>query len=118
MWVSMVELEDLLGKDKARVLTASIGGIATYIPQEADISHNLAKLITLPGMQALCAKFGKSWITLPNGRNEPYQGRILKLLGEGRKSRAAIAAEVGCTERYVYMVATIEPKQQQLTLPM
>ena len=116
-WVSLFELEPLLGKDMTKVLTKHIGGVSTYIPYAAQPDHQIAKLVGIAGMKALCSKYGKSWITVPNGKHdEPFKERILKLLEEATMSRAAIAQEVGVTERYVYRLAKLGPRQQQLTL--
>ncbi len=105
MWISAVELQSLLGKDMARVLMQWHGGVGLYIPKTATAQHMLTRVVGLCGMRALCSAYGGETVTVPNGRTEPHKAKIIALLEEGTLSKSAIAAQVGATERYVYMVA-------------
>lgn len=115
MWVSLPELETLVGKDMAKTLTICVGGLDTYVPVYADINHMLARTVGLRGMQALCAAYGGSRITVPNGKSEPHKNKIIQLLDQGL-AKAAIAKQCGVTERYVYHVASYAAPNRQLTL--
>lgn len=115
MWVSMPELENILGRDMARTLSRYRGGLETYVPVRADAGHALAKILGLRGMEALCAEFRGQSITIPNGRNEPQKGNVLKLLAEGR-TKSSIALECGVSENYVYKLSGLVSGQKQLTL--
>lgn len=116
MWVSSYELEGILGKDMARVLTETRGGVKFYVPQEASRAHWLAKVVGVAGMVAMCETWPGAEITVPNGRREPRKAEVLRLLAQGMP-KAKIAERCDVTERYVYMVAEATgPKQ--LPLPM
>lgn len=115
MWVSMPDLIAILGRDMAGTLCHAKGGVEIYVPYSASSSHSLARIVGLRGMMALCAEFKGQYITVPNGKREPYKERIYQLLRQG-KTKQAIALECGVTERYVYHLASLDPKQEQLTL--
>jgi hypothetical protein len=116
MWVSLPELASILGKDYARTFCLWRGGVELYVPKTPQPGHELAAIITWPGLRALAAQFGGEYITVPNGCAEPQKGRIMKLLEQGRP-KAQIASECGVTERYVYHVAAqLGQLQPQLTL--
>ena len=115
-WISTCELSELLGQDATRVLTRNKGGLSVYIPHYVTPDHILAKLIGWPGAHTLSSEYGGEYIIVPNGRNEPQKGKIIRMLQQG-KSRRQIAEQCGVTERYVYMVAEQEnsrPKQWTL----
>jgi len=115
MWVSLPELRAILGHDMADTLCIVRGGVKIYVPHNASVTHELARIVGLRGMMALCAEYKGEYITVPNGKREPHKERVYQLLRQG-KSRRAIAQECGVTERYVYYVACMGPKQEQLTL--
>ena len=115
MWVSMPELENILGRDMAHTLARHQGGIEFYVPVKADPAHSIARIVGVHGMMALCTEFKGQAITVPNGRNEPQKGKVLRLLAEG-KTKASIALECGVSENYVYKLAGLTPRQEQLTL--
>jgi DNA-binding NarL/FixJ family response regulator len=115
-WVSMEELTEFLGRDKARLLCRLKGGIPFYVPGKADPRHALAGAIGEFGMRRLCQEFPGEYITVPNGNKlEPKKPEVKKLLKEG-KSHKAVAETAGVTERYVRMVAAGIGNDRQLTL--
>lgn len=91
--------------------------VPLYVPAEAHSGHDLAKVIGLRGMQALCKVYSGEYITVPNGGVQKEQ--ILQMLNQGKKKRE-IASACGVTERYVYMLSGIDPGEPddggQLTL--
>jgi hypothetical protein len=116
-WVSMPELTDLIGKDRAAALCAWHGGTPLYVPMQAHAAHALARVVGPIAMRLLCAKFSGEYITVPNGRKpEAYKTDVMRRLDAGM-SQAAVALELGLTERYVRMVAADMPKVKQLPLP-
>ena len=120
-WVSMPDLSSILGGDLALVLARSRGGVSVYVPYTATAAHDLARLVGVKGMEALCAEFGGENIVVPNARRDPNKSRILALLRKGMSKRT-IAMECRVTERYVYHLAGLHstdqetPEPQQLTL--
>lgn len=121
MWIYETSLVALLGADMAETLCMCKGGVEFYVPKQARPEHELAKIVGLKGMQALCASYKGNFITVPSPGVQ--KTRVLKLLDEGRP-KAVIARECGVTERYVYMLANpeqgLETKKPdgQLTLPL
>lgn len=117
MWISMPELTAILGKDAARTLARHLGGVQTYVPAEPSAAHQLAKIVGVRGMAALCSEFKGEYITVPNEKREPHKTEVDRLLKQGMSKRA-VALACGVTERYVYYVAALDPGQEQLTLPL
>ncbi|MCL1939555.1 MAG: RNA helicase [Desulfovibrionaceae bacterium] len=115
MWVSMPDLIEILGRDMANTLCVTRGGVEIYVPHNPSSVHDLARIVGLRGMEALCAEFKGQYIIVPNGKREPHKERVHQLLSQG-KTKRDIALECGVTERYVYYVAGMGPKQEQLTL--
>lgn len=104
MWVSEVELRDLLGADTAKTFVRILGGQRVYIPQSATADHQLARTIGLMGMRALCHAFAGETISLPSSRErDTAKKQIKRLIAEG-KSHGQIAAACKVTHRYVEAV--------------
>lgn len=117
MWVSMPSLRAAIGNDLAVALCENLGGVPIYVPFEAHAGHDLARVVGLPAMRALCRLYKGEYITVPNGGVQKEQ--ILAMLARGKKKRD-IARACGVTERYVYMLAGLDYDPQgddrQLTL--
>ena len=117
MWVSLPALRAIIGNDMAATLCSNLGGVPIYVPFEAHAGHELAKVVGVPAMAALCRQYRGEYITVPNGGVQKEQ--ILGMLAQGMRKRE-IALACGVTERYVYMVAGIEGgadgDDRQLTL--
>lgn len=114
-WVSMPELKELLGRDKAALLCRMKGGVPFYVPAKVDGKHQLAGILGEFGMGLLCGEFSGMYITVPTGKLlEPRKPDVLRLLREGR-SHSSIAVALGVTERYVRMVAA-QPAPQTIQL--
>lgn len=113
MWVSDVELADLLGRDAARIFTRTLGGQCLYVPAKADASHRIACIIGLRCMEILCASYGGENITIPNGREKnTARRRAIQMLQQGHSlSRVANACEI--TQRYAEMIAQELRAQQR-----
>ena len=118
MWVSMWELESVLGRDMAKTLSRYRGGVEMYIPESSWHGAELKKIVGELGMIALVRQYGGKKITIPNGRREPQKGKILRLLKVPGKSRAEIAVECGVTERYVYMLGGLNDQRQSRRLSL
>lgn len=120
MWVSLYELETLLGKEAARLLTIHFGGVRFYVPTTMETGGNIAKIIGERAATLLSEVYGGRSITVPNGKNEPHKQRIIAMLEAGLE-KSDIARELEVTERYVYHVAQhagIGSNIEQLTLPL
>lgn len=104
MWVSEVELRDLLGVDTAKAFVRIMGGQRLYIPQNATPDHPLARTIGMIGMRGLCHAFAGETISLPSSRErDTAKKQIQRLLAEG-KSHGQIAQACKVTHRYVEAV--------------
>lgn len=105
MWVSMPALRAIIGNDMAATLCSNLGGVPIYVPFEAHAGHELARIVGLPAMTALCIQYKGEYITVPSGGVQKEQ--ILDMLAKGMKKRD-IALSCGVTERYVYMLAGLD----------
>ena len=118
MWVSTVELQDLLGKDTTHLLCAHFGGVAYYIPQVAKEEHQFARIIGMPAFRVLCSAYHGNNVTFPNGRrSEPKRAAIIKMLDEGHSLRHTALA-LGVSQRWVESVASQTRQNVQLKLPL
>ena len=116
-WVARVELEEVIGKQAAKLLCAHFGGLRQYIPQKANAYHPFASLLGMLDLTLLCERYGGVSITLPNGRNEPGKEEIIKAIEKGEKTMRDIALEFGVTERWVWRLASqMKQDMQQLRL--
>lgn len=105
MWVSFPDLRAVLGGDMAATLCKYRGGVPVYVPHTAQPGHDLAKIVGLQGMAALCERYKGEYITVPIGTVQKDQ--ILQMLARGIKKRD-IARSCGVTERYVYHLAGLD----------
>lgn len=112
-WVSEPELEDVVGREATRLLCATYGGIATYVPVAPQAEHPLARLMGMRALEALCARYGGQSIVTPNGRRKAARKLIPALRKRGMQAQE-IALECGVTERYVRLVLA---EQQASTGP-
>lgn len=106
MWVSFPDLRAVLGADMAATLCRYRGGVSLYIPHTAHSGHDLARIVGLQGMIALCARYKGEYITVPSPGVR--KDKVLRLLEQGVKKRE-IARTCGVTERYVYHLAGLDP---------
>lgn len=117
IWVSLPELEALIGRDAAKTLCLLHGGVPVYVPLNVLPESKLTGLIGLGPARALAAAFGGYSITVPNGRRpDPLKPQIIAALEEGR-TPASIALELGVTQRHVRGIAAqVRPRARRLTL--
>jgi hypothetical protein len=105
MWVSLPELEAIIGTDGAKRLCIMSGGVPIHVPAQPRGADSLTLTLGMPAARALADAYGGNTITVPNGnREEAQKGRILNLLKEG-KSKKVAALECGVTLRYVFKLA-------------
>ena len=105
MWVSMRELEELIGEEKAYTLANTRAGVATYIPKTYTGRESLVDLVGLPAATTLAKAFGGEYVMLPNVRKrEPKKREVLELLASGKPQRE-IALALDVTQRYVEQIA-------------
>jgi hypothetical protein len=105
IWISRVDLEDLIGQDAALALLTAFPGRSLYIPRK----HNADKLVPLIGAVAaeiLRFEFGGCELTLPVSAARPrtLKDSIIELLEQGR-TYGEIVAKLKCSTRHVQGVA-------------
>lgn len=116
-WVSIHELNDLLGAEKAKKLCEVFGGLTYYIPQKPRLGHAFYDFLGEAGLLALCMAYPSEKITLPNGKKAaPKKGEIIELLEQGKSIRETASA-LNVTDRWVKEVARgVRPAARQLNL--
>jgi alkanesulfonate monooxygenase SsuD/methylene tetrahydromethanopterin reductase-like flavin-dependent oxidoreductase (luciferase family) len=97
--VTTDNLRRLLGEDAARALSAHFGGSRVYVPKSPGEHHPISVAIGQDAAAQLAGAFHGNTITIPIAPEK--QAEIHRLGAEG-KTRREIAAEVRCTERWVY----------------
>lgn len=100
IWVPLIRLEEIMGRDAARKLCTTMAGEPVYIgqaPREA-----MVLLVGPEPALALSKHYGGSDIVLPTAliRPEPKKTRVAELLELGATIRDVVR-ECGCTARYV-----------------
>ena len=116
MWVTAHTLSTILGKDMADTLCKYKGGIPFYVPKFVKPCHELAKIVGVSGLTALCAAYQGEYITVPCAGVK--KEAVIKALEQG-KSKRQVARDCGVSLRYVCMVADncgIKNETRQLTL--
>lgn len=105
IWVPLVRLEEIMGRDAAHALATARGGNSVYIGQTPS-----EDLIALCGddteaAKRLCVEYGGSDIVLPSVLVRPVakKTRIAAMIEAGA-STLEVVKEVGCTARYVAAV--------------
>lgn len=104
IWISRIDLEDLIGQDAALALLTAFPGRSVYVTRK----WNLDKLVPIIGPVAaeiLRAEFGGCEIVLPTGAIKPptLKDQIAPMIEQGL-SHNEIAQQLGCSWRYVAMV--------------
>lgn len=116
-WISLAELEEVIGKTNAALLCREFGGLSCYLPATPGPDHQFARIIGMPALSAL-AKYTGGWhLEMPNLRRaEPSVRRIREMLAQGLTHRV-IARECRVTERWVREVAS-QRREVELRLPL
>lgn len=125
IWVPLIRLEEIMGRDAARLLCTSMAGEPVYIGQTPRAE--MAALVGEGPALALSKHYGGSDIVLPTAmiRPEPKKTRVAVMIEAGASIRD-IVRECGCTARYVAevkrdlrtvrVVVTRERKRKQTPL--
>lgn len=105
LWISRVDLEQLIGREAALALLTAFPGRRIYIPMKAT-AEKFTAIVGSKANEILCNEFRGFDIMLPSSAIQPVtkKERIIPLLKAGR-TYAEVAAEIGCTERHVAYVA-------------
>lgn len=105
IWISRVDLEQLIGNDAALALLTAFPGRSVYIPSKRNLDK-LTPIIGPVAAEILRFEFGGCEIMLPTAATKPptLKARILERLEQGR-TYGEIVAELQCTERHVQGVA-------------
>lgn len=107
IWISKVDLEELIGVDAALALLAVYPGQTIYIPHKhANKLGKFAPIIGEAASEILRNEFPGLEVVLPAVavQRRTKKDHIIELLGQGR-SYSEIVTEVGCTLRHVFGVA-------------
>lgn len=102
IWVPLVRLEEIMGRDAAHALATARGGNSVYIGQTPS-----EDLIALCGddteaAKRLCVEYGGSDIVLPSVLVRPVAKKLrIAAMIEGGCGNAEIIRECQCTLRYV-----------------
>jgi DNA-binding NarL/FixJ family response regulator len=96
------QVKQLVGEDVVQKLQLAYAGRQMYVPKDVAEDHALAKVIGVEATARLSKMFGGMWLAVP-GTNAARRLRIRLLKSQGLKPRD-IAATLGCSERYVYVV--------------
>ena len=105
-WVSQPELAEVIGEEATKELLRSLGGQTVYVPKCSDLIASIGS----PAIKALCGQFAGMTLALPVQAGSSRKERVIQLLASGMRP-AAVAREVGVTERWVRMVkADIQPQ--------
>jgi len=98
-------IAEVVGARSALRLAEHYGGLeGCYVPRTPRAEHPWARLIGLEAFRRLCWHYGGERIDIPrNAAARSVKSRILRLKGDGLSHRR-IAADLGCTERYVRMI--------------
>jgi hypothetical protein len=105
--ITVRRIAEVIGDDAAFKLARDLGGTRQYVPADPGESHPLTLSVGREDALALCARFAGEELVIPmyksRSRRQYDRALILKLKARHR-SNAAIARQVGCSERHVYNV--------------
>jgi len=104
-WLSVPELEAMLGADAARRLTDEAGGMTVYICKRPGGNKQLERAIGKKAIAVLRERFGGENVGLPSAtrRRATFKSKIIPLLEAGL-SLNIIAQTLGCSWRLVAKV--------------
>lgn len=110
--ITVKQIAEVIGAEAAHKLARDFGGTRLYIPADPCESHPLTLSVGREDALAVAAKFAGEELVIPmyksRARRQHDRSLILKLKARHR-SNAAIARQVGCSERHVYNVLS-DPK--------
>lgn len=86
-------------------LMQAFGGRDMKFPKMPDIDHPVVQALGMDDAVVLCQHLAGGQIYIPHGRAARSQRAAIKALAAEGRSRVAIAAALGITERWVRMVA-------------
>src|ERR1700674_5281235 len=105
--ITVRQLAEVIGDEAAFKLARDFGGTRVYIPADPCESHPITLSVGREDALAVAAKFAGEELVIPmyksRARRQYDREQIVKL-SKKHRSRAAIARQVGCTERTVYNV--------------
>ncbi|MDA8230364.1 MAG: hypothetical protein M0006_03405 [Magnetospirillum sp.] len=113
------DLVALIGQDAAERLSEVRGGRGMYVPHRPGPASPLAAAVGQEAADILGRAMGGDELTVPVGPGK--RARIRRLKRDGVPV-SAIAADIRCTERFVYKVLAEEPADpgptRQMALPL
>lgn len=105
--ITIRQIAQVIGDDAAHKLARDFGGTRLYVPADPCESHPLTLSVGREDALAVAAHFAGEELIIPMYKSRAQRRHdralILKLKARHR-SNAAIARQVGCSERHVYNV--------------
>lgn len=105
LWVTYDNLSAVVGSEAAFRLAAARGGLDTWVPEQLDATHELARTMGLYAAKKLCRAYGGSEIAVPSRRRRLSRVREVNDLLEKGERASDIAMKLGITVRYVRHLA-------------
>jgi len=105
LWVSGIDLSQLIGRKKAEALLTEYAGRQVYIPIYAS-RQKFTPIIGERANEILSREFPGIDVSFPStaGRPPSMKQRIQELIDQGRTC-TEVVREIGCSERYFHMVS-------------
>lgn len=114
--MSLVDIAETLGLRVALALIEHFGGLEVKFPVAPKPDHPVIKALGAEDGRALCEFLGGLQIYVPHARPaRTLRNEVLALQNAGL-DRAAIARQLGVSQRYVRMLINQRPDDRQLSL--
>jgi hypothetical protein len=115
IWISRIDLENLIGQDAALALLTAYPGRSVYVPGKRNVDK-LVPIVGAVAAEVLQAEFGGCEILLPStvARPRTLKDRIIERLEQGL-TYGQIVVELQCSFRHVFGVARdsgLTPKER------
>lgn len=113
----LLRIADVIGEELTLKLAQSFGGLkGVHIPKDPTTDNRLAAVVGREAWAKLCERFGGRTLDIPRGHFLELKKDKILALARTDMSTAAIALEVGVTQRYVTMVLSAARSERQLPL--
>jgi hypothetical protein len=105
--ITVRQIAKVIGDEAAHKLARDFGGTRLYVPSDPCESHPLTLSVGREDALAIAAKFAGEELVIPMYKSRArrrYERDLIVKLRQRHRSFAAIARQVGCSERHVYKV--------------
>lgn len=115
--MSLVDIAETLGMGVAIKLMQHFGGLEVQFPRIPPPDHPVIAALGETDGYALCEMLSGMRISVPHGRPKRVQRAQIEALEARGLDRAAIARELGITQRHVRRVAnSAQPDDRQFSM--